>query len=217
LSFVKGFKASVVDAHNSISKQQEHPDVQDEGWVDLIDETARIAPRAFRIACAHSNEVNFSPGDDVTENGIWLLALESGGEKSVLILADANNAAPGLKEKAAKALDIAGYSLIEFCTSDSHDMAAKGLTVTRGYKALGEGTPVDSIITMIVTLSKIAESRLLPCKYGSEELTQNMKLFGSKSLDEFALITKASSKFASQYSRFAVVSVLALFAVSVVI
>jgi putative membrane protein len=216
LSLGRGFNASVVDAHNSIGKQQEHPDAQDEGWVNLINETARTAPKAFRIASAHSREVDFSPGDDVTENGIWLLMLESGGEKSVLVLADANNATPGLKENVAKALDMAGYRLIEFCTSDSHDMAAKGLTVTRGYKALGEDTPIDSISTLILTLSKMAESRLLPCKYGSGELTQDMKLFGSKSLDDFALITKASSKFASKYSRFAVVFVLVLFAVSIV-
>jgi len=216
LSSAKGLSASVVDAHNSISKQQERPDIQDEGWINLIDEIAQTTPKEFRIACAHSSEVDFSPRDDVTENGIWVLMLEARGEKSVLVLADANNAAPGLKEKVAMALDMAGYRLIEFCTSDSHDMAAKGLTVTRGYKALGEDTPTDSINALIVTLSKMAESRLLPCKYDSGELTQDMKLFGSNSLDEFALITKDSSRFASQYWRFAIISVLALFAVSVV-
>jgi putative membrane protein len=214
LSTTRGFSASVVDAHNSISRGQEHPDMQDEGWSNIIEATSRSTPESFEISYAHSREVNFSPGEDITENGVGLLMLQSGGTKSVLILADANNSIPELRERASRALDQAGYKLIEFCTSDSHDLAAKGLTVTRGYVALGEDTPMDSIIALIVALARMAESRLQPCKYGSGELTRKMELFGPKSLDEFASITTESSKFALDYFKFAVLSVLALFAVS---
>jgi putative membrane protein len=209
-----GFHVSVVDAHNSISQEREHPDTTDPGWKHLFDSTKEVVAKPLRVAYAHSSEVGFSPGDDITEDGVGLLLLEGGGTKSILILADANNAAPHLREESAAALKSAGYDLIEFCTSDSHDLAAKGLTVTRGYKALGEDTTIESIKRLVVTLAELAETRLAPCRYGSEQLTSEAKVFGSRALEEFASIAQSSSNFARRYSLLAVVSALVLFALS---
>ncbi len=212
-----GLAASVVDAHNSIGEEQEHPDTGDEGWGRLLEKTKAAPPEKVRVAYAHSSEVAFTHGDDITENGIGAVVLEARGAKSVLVLADANNAVPTLHEEVKRALGSAGYSLIELCTSDSHDLAAKGLTVTRGYKALGEDTPVESIAGLSVSMAKLAEARLAPCRYGSGVLKSQVSVFGSKALEEFASITQSSSKFAKRYSKFAVVSAAVLFAVSVVL
>jgi putative membrane protein len=211
-----GFHASVVDAHNSISKEREHPDTADLGWKNIFDSTKGVEIKPLRVAYAHSSEVDFSPGDDITQNGVGLLLLEGGGAKSVLILADANNAAPRLREESAAALKSAGYNLIELCTSDSHDLAAKGLTVTRGYMALGESTPIESIKGLLVALAELAETRLAPCRYGSGQLTSAVKVFGSRALEEFASIAQSSTNFAKRYSAFATASALVLFALSLV-
>ncbi len=212
-----GFDASVVDAHNSIGQERELPDVADPGWESLFRQMKKDEPRPLRVAYAHSSESDFQAGKDVTENGIGMLMLEAGSVKSVLILADANNAVPTLHKESALALESAGYKLIEFCTSDSHDLAARGLTVTRGYKALGEDTPTESIRKLILDLAKLAEPRLAACKYGSGELTSAVRIFGSKALDEFAQITQSSSNFAKRYSRFAILSTAVLFALSLAV
>ncbi|MDG7015795.1 MAG: DUF2070 family protein, partial [Nitrososphaerota archaeon] len=149
-------------------------------------------------------------------NGIALMMFDVDGTKWVLVLADANNAVPGLRASASKALESAGYRLLEFCTSDSHDLAARGLTVNRGYHALGEVTPVDSIVEMTVKLASLAESRLADCRYGSGGYSSEVNVFGSKALHEFAEITQRSSRFAKTYARFALPATLVLLVASLV-
>jgi predicted neutral ceramidase superfamily lipid hydrolase len=141
--------------------------------------------------------------------------LDSDGTKSVIVLADANNAVPQLHGQAAKALAASGYQLVELCTSDSHDLAARGLTVNRGYKALGEDTAVESIAGLVVGLAKLAESRLAECSYGSGKLESEVSVFGSESLEEFAAMTQSSSRFAKRYSRIVALSTAVLFGLAI--
>jgi predicted neutral ceramidase superfamily lipid hydrolase len=137
--------------------------------------------------------------------------------KHVLVLADANNAVPPLRAELERAMDSAGYRLVEFCTSDSHNLAARGLTVARGYQALGEETNVESIAKLVIEMAKLAETRLSPCAYGSGLLTSKVRIFGSKALDEFATITQASSKLGRAYLKFATASVIVLLLFSLVL
>ncbi|MDG7030589.1 MAG: DUF2070 family protein [Nitrososphaerota archaeon] len=211
-----GFDASVVDAHNSIAHDLETPETMDPGWKELFRAVRRAAPEAFDAGYAHSSEVGFSAHSDITENGIALFMLRSRGSKFALILADANNAVPTLKAQVAAALESAGYTLIELCTSDSHNLAARGLTVERGYEALGEATPATSIAELGVKLARLADSRLAPAEYGSTKKTSKVKVFGSKALEEFATITQSSSRFSSRYLRFAVAATAALLVMSMV-
>jgi putative membrane protein len=211
-----GFDVSVIDAHNSISHGRERPDTSDPGWRRLFGELKAAEANPLRAAYAHSSETGFRAGGDVTENGVGLLMLEAGGVRSVLLLADANNAVPALHEEAARALEREGYRLLEFCTSDSHDMAAKGLTVARGYEALGEDTPVEAIRELAVELAKLAEPRLSACDYGSGRMSGEVRVFGSAALEEFASFAQASSSFAKRYSRLAAACSAVLFVLSLV-
>ena len=211
-----GLDLSVVDAHNSIDHDLESPSSDDPGWAKLFMEMKAAGARRFSVAYAHSSELDFKGGRDLTENGVALLMFQSEGQKWVLILADANNSVPTLREEVAKALGSAGYILIEICTSDSHNLAARGLTVERGYEALGEATPVASITSLVVRLAQLAEPRLSPADYGSAQAVSEVSVFGSKALNEFAYIIQASSKFSRMYFRLASAAVAALFLLSMV-
>ena len=215
LASAQGLRMNVVDAHNSIEVSQELPDLSDSGWAELVGRTKAAEPRNFRVAYAHSSEVNFSGGRDITENGVSVLMIEA-GSKHVLVLADANNAVPALRAEATKALADAGYDLMEFCTSDSHNLAALGLTVARGYEALGEQTPTTAIVDLVVKLAKMADGRLAPASYGSGLMKSRKRLFGARSIEEFARITQSSSMFGRSYLRFAVASIGALLVISLV-
>ncbi|MDG7002759.1 MAG: DUF2070 family protein, partial [Nitrososphaerota archaeon] len=200
-----GLDVSVVDAHNSIAYGLESPEVSDPGWSQLLKATGNEDAKDFDIAYAHSAEVGFVGKGDLTENGIGLLMVRSGSTKSVLVLADANNSASGLRGEVQSALNTAGYDLVEFCTSDSHNLAARGLTVQRGYEALGEATPIDAIAELAVKLAKLADSRLAPSEYGSATEGRKFRVFGVKALEEFAAITQTSSAFAKRYLQLALV------------
>jgi putative membrane protein len=198
-----GFELSVVDAHNSIDSNLESPQPSDPGWRALFEALKESKPRQFQVGYSHSNELGFKGGSDLTENGIGLLLVQTEGLKSVLVLADANNSVPGLRAEVERALDSGGYSLIELCTSDSHNLAARGLTVERGYEALGEATTLGTIANLVVKLAKLAETRLAIAEYSSAQENAKVRIFGSKALEEFAAITQSSSKFSRRYLRFA--------------
>lgn len=211
-----GLDLSVVDAHNSIDDILESPVTDDPRWKALFTRLIGGPASRFSVAYAHSSELGFKGGRDLTENGVGLFMIESGGSKSVLVLADANNSVPLLRGKVSGSLRSAGYELIEFCTSDSHNLAARGMTVERGYEPLGEATPPDSIADLVVKLAKLAEPRLSQADYGSAQSTTEVRVFGSKALNEFAAITQKSSAFSRSYFKFASVAVAALFLLSVV-
>ncbi len=212
-----GFELSVIDAHNSIDSNLESPVTADPGWKQLFEAAKRTKPDRLNIAYAHSSEVGFSGRGDLTENGIGLFMVQTEDAKSALVLADANNSVPNLRAEVSKALDSAGYNLIEFCTSDSHNLAARGLTVERGYQALGEATSTGSIAEAVVKMSKLAETRLAPAEYGSAQMESKVRVFGSQALNEFAAITQSSSKFSRSYLRFAAAAFALLLVVSVVL
>jgi putative membrane protein len=212
-----GFEATAIDAHNSLEDHQESVDSADPGWIQLFERMKLAEAMPFRVGYAHSNEFGFGAREDLTENGIGLIMFETAHSKSVLVLADANNAIPSLRAEIAKALSPLGYELIEFCTSDSHNLAARGLTVSRGYRALGEATPVESLVKLVVDIAKLAETRLSQSSYGSGLFTSTVKVFGAKALEEFAVITQSSSALARRYFRFAAVSVAILLILSLVL
>jgi putative membrane protein len=167
------------------------------------------------IAYSHSSEIGFAGKGDLTENGLGLFMIDAEGIKSALILADANNSVSGLRAQVAAALGSAGYGLIEFCTSDSHNLAARGLTAERGYEALGEATPVASIAEVSVKMASLAASRLAPAEYGSAKMRSKVRVFGSKALGEFASLTQASSDFSKSYFRLATITAVVLLLLSV--
>jgi putative membrane protein len=212
-----GLDLSVVDAHNSIDLFLETPVIDDPGWETLFASLRHAPASRFNVAYAHSDELGYKGSRDLTENGVGLFMVQSGGPKSVLILADANNSVPALRGEVSGALRSAGYELIEFCTSDSHNLAARGMTAERGYEALGEATPPGSIANLCVKLAKLAEPRLSQADYGSAQSTTEVRVFGSKALKEFAAITQRSSAFSRNYFRFAFIAVAALFLLSVLL
>lgn len=210
-----GFDLSIVDAHNSIAPDLATPIIDDPGWAKLFGQVQESEAQPFKAAFAHSNEIGFEGRGDITENGIGLLMIQS-VRKSVLILADANNSVPTLRAQVEDALVSEGYDLIELCTSDSHNLAARGLTVERGYEALGETTPTSSIASLAVKLAKLAEPRLAAAGFDSVRANTQVRVFGAKSLGEFATITQTSSRFSRNYFRFALVSVAVMFSLSII-
>jgi putative membrane protein len=210
-----GLDISVVDAHNSIDPRLQFPLVADSGWSRLYQTVKGSNAERFSVAYSHSSEVGFDGRGDITENGIGLFLIQKGAAKSALVLADANNSVPTLREEVAKALGSAGYELIEFCTSDSHNLAARGLTVERGYEALGEVTPPAAIAELAVKMAKLADSRLAPAAYGSAKMQTRVRVFGAKALEEFAAITQSSSRVSKRYFKFTTVAVAVLWVASV--
>jgi len=206
-----GFSLGVVDAHNSIASYRAFTTTEDAGWHNLFTRLRSSDAMKFRLGYSNSGELSFSGSSDLTVGGISVVEFETNGIKWILALADANNAVPTLREAVDSALAANGFKLLEFCTTDSHDLAARGLTVTRGYLALGESTPLHKIIDITVRLARLAETRLSECTCASAEMVSEEYTFGTKTLDEFASITQSSARFAKRYAKATAIVTLALF------
>ncbi len=213
----QGLDVSVVDAHNSIEPKPELVDTGSPGWAALLSGVSKSGAGDFVVGYANSSETGFGTRQDITVGGIGVLVLKTGGTKWVLVLADANNAEPTLRGVVAEALESAGYRLLELCTSDSHNLAARGMTVTRGYFAIGEITPPKEIAELLTRLARLSESRIGPCEYGSGTLVSKVRVFGADILDEFEELTRSSSEFAKRYFKIASVSILLLMVASALI
>jgi putative membrane protein len=207
---------SVVDAHNSIDGVFEAPDLTSVEWKEQLIHLKEATPEPYRVAYAHSREVGYGNGADITENGVGVLIIETKAVRHVLVLADANNAVASLRAITERALGDAGFSLLEFCTSDSHNLAAKGLTTSRGYYALGEETPPESIASLVVELARKAETRLAPGRHGAGTLESVARAFGSASLEGFAEAVQAGSRRGRAYLRAEALLVSALFLLALV-
>ncbi|MDA4128465.1 MAG: DUF2070 family protein [Thaumarchaeota archaeon] len=211
-----GFDVSVVDAHNSINNQREQIRVTDEvAWRNIFSQIRVEREEEFRTGFAHSSEIEFDHQEDVSDAGIGVLLFAVKSSKWVLVMADSNNAATGVRESLSNELTQAGFKLMDLCTSDTHNLAARGLTIDRGYYALGERTQISTIADTAVKLAKIAETRLSQNKYGVSDLTSTMPVLGAEAISEFASITLRSSAFAKRYLKFALPTLALLTALAI--
>jgi putative membrane protein len=200
-----GVELMLVDAHNSIGgKDCEQPNVD---WKKVFADIKANPEEEFEVGMAHSSELQFEHGSDVSDGGITALVFRKQKSTHVLISSDSNNAVVGLRQMVLDELKKENVNLIDLCTSDTHSSAARQLT-NRGYHALGEDTDRAALVAVIKKLEKLAEERLSPGMVTTTTLQQTLPLIGDKSLDDFAALTKETLSFTKAYATGALVSAL---------
>jgi predicted neutral ceramidase superfamily lipid hydrolase len=152
-------------------------------------------------------------GSDVSDGGICVTVFATDDAKSVLVSADSNNAASGLRERIAEEMGKTGAGLIELCTSDTHNFAARNRT-SRGYFALGEGSGRDAVVEAVMKLTATAESKCAPCALTVARFETETPLIGTESLDDFARLTKDAITLSKGYARILVPAILLLTAIT---
>jgi len=209
-----GLRLSMVDAHNSVdgeSRPQSH--ISRNQWESIFTRVLALPERTFSMGFAESTEMGLKLGSDVSEGGISVTLLTTDDTKSALVSADSNNAASGLRERIAEELGKTGTGLIELCTSDTHNFAARNRT-DRGYFALGEGSGVDAVIEAVKKLVAVAESRVAPCELTVGRFEMETPLIGTESLDDFAGLTKDAISLSRAYMKVVGPAILLLTAIT---
>jgi putative membrane protein len=209
-----GVRLSLVDAHNSVDgEKRPQAQITAADWESILKRVMALPEREFRIGFASSVGMNLKLGRDVSEGGICVTVFATNDAKTALVSADSNNAVSGLRERIAQELAKKGSDLIELCTSDTHNFAARGLT-ERGYFALGEASGSDAIVDAVKKLYDEAESRIAPSTLAAARFEAETKLIGAESLDDFAGLTKQSTTLAKAYLKVAAPVVLLLIAIT---
>ena len=202
-----GVELMLVDAHNSIGGENcRQPNLD---WKRVFSDIRASPEGEFEIGVAHSSELHFEHGSDISDGGITVLVFRRQRSIHALVTSDSNNAVVGLRQMVIDELKKEGVDLIELCTSDTHNLAARQLT-SRGYHALGEDTNRDALIATIKRLEKLAEGRLSRTAVTTIASEVTLPLIGDKSIDDFAALTKETLSFSKAYASAALASVLVI-------
>jgi putative membrane protein len=202
-----GVELMLVDAHNSIGGDNiKQPDLD---WKMVFSDIRASPEEGFDVGVANSSELLFEHGSDISDGGITTLVFRKQTSTHVLITSDSNNAVVGLRQTVMDGLKTENVNLIELCTSDTHNSAARSLS-SRGYPALGEDTSPETLVSTVKKLEKLAEGKLSQgdATVISSELT--LPLIGDKSLNDFAALTKETLAFAKAYASGALAATLAI-------
>lgn len=191
----------LVDAHNSIGGENtEQPELD---WTHILSDLRGTPEAEFDVGFAHSSETNFEQGSDISDGGIAVMVLRKNQSTYALVTCDSNNAVLGLRQAVSDDLKNDRVELIELCTSDTHNSAARSLT-TRGYRALGEDTSRTELLRLINKLEKLAESRLSRGNVTAVTTDMQLPLIGDKSLEDFAALAKDALDFTKTYASGAI-------------
>jgi putative membrane protein len=202
-----GVELMLVDAHNSIGGENcEQPNVD---WKRIFSDIRGSPDEEFEVGVAHSSELQFEHGSDISDGGITALVFRKQKSIHALITSDSNNASVGLRQIVIDELKKDGVDLIELCTSDTHNSAARQLT-RRGYRALGEDSNRDTLVATIKRLEKLAEGRLSRGEVTTITSHLTLPLIGDKSIDDFAALTKKTLSFTKAYASAALASALVI-------
>jgi len=202
-----GVELMLVDAHNSIGGENcDQPNID---WRKVFADIRGSPEEEFDVGVAHSSELQFEHGSDISDGGITALVFRKQESLHCLITSDSNNAVLGLRQMVIDELKKENVDLIELCTSDTHNSAARQLT-SRGYHALGEDTDRDTLISTIKRLEKLAESRLSRGEVTTVTSQLTLPLIGDKSIDDFATLTKETLRFTKAYASAALASALVI-------
>jgi len=209
-----GLRLSLVDAHNSVDgENRPQTQITSAEWESMLKRVTTLPERELKIGFASSAEMNLKLGPDVSEGGLCVTIFVTDDKKSVLVSGDSNNAVSGLRERIAQELAKKGSDLIELCTSDTHNFAARSLT-RRGYFALGEASGTDVIVDAVNRLYDVASDRIDQCAVTTARFEGETKLIGTESLDDFAKLTRRSTALSKSYVKAAAPIVLLLMAIT---
>ena len=212
-----GLELMLVDAHNSIGGVNiEQQDIAEDDWKMVFSQNMASPEEDVEIGVAHSSELEFDRGSDISDGGVTVLVFTNQASKCALVTADSNNAVMGLRQAVIDELKKEGVDLIELCTSDTHKSAARFLT-NRGYLALGEDSDRHTLITSIKRLEKLAEGRSSRGSMTAVTSRLTLPLIGEKSLNDFAALTKETLSFSKAYASATLASSLVICSLALLI
>ncbi|MFQ6010605.1 MAG: DUF2070 family protein [Nitrososphaerales archaeon] len=176
----------IVDSHNG---QGEVPSKEDceqlsEAGNSVLGKLKDEKQYTFSIGYAHTTSAEESSlGNDVGPAGIGILTLDLQGLGYAIVVADANNMILGLRERIINELKSPRFELLEFCTSDTHSMAAKIMN-SKGYYNLGEDTLPEVLIKTVKSLVRRTAQNSEPSRVNLLMSKSKVKIMGEELLNK---------------------------------
>jgi putative membrane protein len=182
-------KVVLIDAHNNLG---------DEPTSTMVDEVVNFLKQLSFSDKGYKEkiDVGFYLGTvqstlDIGPGGFSTISMKINKGSMSLVVFDANNAKNGLVEDLRNRLGHLNSFIL--LTSDSHFNAAK-ITNKKGYFALGDVTPVETLTNLIEVSIKDSYSKMYRCKTELWEWESKVKVIGEETLELLRDATNMSIK-----------------------
>ncbi|MEM2856066.1 MAG: DUF2070 family protein [Candidatus Nitrosocaldaceae archaeon] len=179
-----GMNLLLIDSHNALGNKLNEHDNSDmiNAAKFVLDKLVRAEQFKFMVASASSKEIEFKIEKDIGDAALAVIAININKKTYGIGWIDANNMIKGLREYIINKINI--INMLEICTSDTH--ATSGRARNReGYYTLGSISNWDYLSNALLSLSKLAASRLKQTNIVIAESYSNIKVMGSKQFDDY--------------------------------
>lgn len=188
------FDGVVVDAHNSMDKEYEPFEKQDEeDLLAALEKSLAAAEETGDLFAGFSQSrlEGFTRKDGIGEGGVMVLVTQVNSCKAAFVSLDGNNLMCGIRERIKEELSKIGYEISEIATTDTH--VVTGTAGGQGYHVLGKIVPEGALIKKIVKTVKEAESKISKCGVEfSKHVLRDVNLLGQQGLEMLWSLTEES-------------------------
>ncbi|MBS7623111.1 DUF2070 family protein [Candidatus Bathyarchaeota archaeon] len=194
--------AAIVDSHNCIAEarmftEKEINDLR-AAASQAIESCRQIKTANLEMGAARGAIDGFGPEHGNGPGGARIFVFRTSGQLTAYVVVDANNMAPGLREKILLSLENAGVRGGEVMTTDTH--AVNGLVPARlGYHPFGEAIGQEVIIDSVMKAYRQAVENLEEVTVSSSSGSVRVKSLGSGPLEELVSFMYQTAKLVAVY------------------
>ena len=193
---------AIVDSHNCIANtrvftEKEISDLRSAASKAIESRSqARVANLEMGAACSALE--GFGPEEGNGPGGTSVFVFRASDQIVAYVVSDANNMAPGLREKVLFCLESTGIKGGEVMTTDTH--AVNGIVPARlGYYPLGEAIDQDTIVKSFMSTVERAKENLEEVTVSSSSGSVKVKSLGSESLENLVSFMYGIAKLVAAY------------------
>lgn len=192
----------IIDSHNAMGKKIEKSENEDlliagKKCLKILKESPQYD---FKIGLSNTNEIKNKLvfGEDLGKSGLSIILIDvnkdddcnsnnnssSNNNQYVIGWADSNNMKSGLREYVFQYLKQKGISMLEICSSDTHENS--GFRTTEGYYPFGNITKFEIIADHFYDLIEIACKKLEVYKYEILTVESAIKVMGTSQFRDYS-------------------------------
>lgn len=193
---------AIVDSHNCIANarmftEKEISDLRSAA-AEAIESCGQTRTTNLEMGAARSILEGFGPEQGNGPGGTSVFVFRASDQLVAYAVADANNMAPGLREKALSVFESIGIKGGEVITTDTH--AVNGLVPARlGYYPLGEAIDQDTIVESLMSTVDRARENLEGVTVSASSGSVRVRSLGSESLENLVSFMYGIAKLVAAY------------------
>lgn len=180
-------KILIIDSHNAMGKKLEETSRNDMlNAAKSCLRTLKNSPQSeFKISYSSIRDIQSDINNkDLGKAGISIFMIQIHDKQYFLGWIDSNNMKNGLREHIIKDLEKKDITLLDICTSDTHENS--GFRTSEGYFPFGEITSFDQATKYFIEILSEAQGKIKNAKYEILDSKTSIKVMGNGQFEDYS-------------------------------